>query len=283
MLTFALPGRRRIQATKPNAAGLKLLNLGCGARRHPAWTNADLAPAGDDVLHVDLRKPLPFPDREFDAVYASHVLEHLTPREAAHLLGEVRRVLRPGGIARVVVPDLEGIVREYLAAVDALDGGDDEACWRHRWMTIELLDQLVRTRPGGAMARWWSCNPVPADAFIRTRLGVQATAAIEAIRSQQAASGKPPLRPTEILHAPPTSDRKALRFSNSGDRHKWMYDRISLGELLAASGFCEPRRVTAVESRIADFPAYELDADVEGAVHKPDSLFMEAVAPTAAL
>lgn len=279
MLSFVIPGGRRIQRAKPNAAGLTLLNLGCGARRHPAWTNTDLAPTGADVLSVDLRKRLPFPDQEFDAVYASHVLEHLTPQEAKQLLVEVRRVLRAGGIARLVVPDLEGIVRDYLAALDAVDRGDDEARWQHRWMTIELLDQLVRTCAGGTMARWWSCNPVPAHDFIRKRLGVQATAAIEALHAQQTATGEPSLHPKEILHTPQVSDRRALRFSKSGERHKWMYDRISLCELLSATGFCDPRRVTALESRITDFPAYELDADRNGTTHKPDSLFMEAVAP----
>ena len=59
------------------APGSPLLNLGCGGRRHPAWTNVDLVPAGPDVIAADLRQPLPFAAGSFQAVYAAHVLEHL--------------------------------------------------------------------------------------------------------------------------------------------------------------------------------------------------------------
>jgi hypothetical protein len=162
--------------------------------------------------------------------------------------------------------------------MDAVDRGEEESRWRHRWMTIELLDQLVRTSSGGAMARWWSCDPLPAREFIHKRFGIEATAAITAIQARQATTGEAPLQPAAILLAPEADDRSVLRFFKTGERHLWMYDRISLGDLMIANGFREPRRVTASESRIADFPAYELDADSNGSVHKPDSLFMEAVA-----
>ena len=42
----------------------------------------------------DLRKPLPFEPGVFDAVYANHVFEHLTPSEAAGLAAELNRVLK---------------------------------------------------------------------------------------------------------------------------------------------------------------------------------------------
>ena len=65
------------------------------------------------VVH-DLRKPLPFPDGFAAAIYGSHVLEHLYLDEAERLLAECFRVLRPGGILRLVVPDLRAVVDEYL-------------------------------------------------------------------------------------------------------------------------------------------------------------------------
>lgn len=257
-----------------------LLNLGCGGRRHPGWTNADLTPAGPDVLAVDLRRPLPFPDDAFDAVYSSHVLEHLTPFEARGFLHEIRRVLRPGGVVRIVVPDLEGIVRGYLRTLDEAAGAADErARWRHRWMTVELLDQMVRTQSGGAMGRWWSCDPVPCLDLIEERLGAEAMTAI-ASRSGQA-DRKPP-DPAEILLAPPVGDREALAFAARGERHKWMYDRVSLADALLAAGLATPRREEATTSRIPGFAEYVLDADASGRPHKPDSLFMEAVRPKAA-
>ena len=252
----------------------RMLNLGCGKRRHPDWINADLLPAAADVVRVDLRRQLPFPTGRFDAVYASHVLEHLTPMEARSLLCEIRRVLSTTGTVRIVVPDLEGIVRSYLCELDAAAAGDEDACWRHRWMTVELLDQLVRSRPGGAMARWWSCDPVPCRDLIESRLGSEATNAIAELRSRRRV---PPTDPKAILLEPAVDDRAASKFASSGERHKWMYDRVSLAELLRECGFHDPRRVGPAESRISGFAGFGLDADADGTPHKPDSLFMEAI------
>jgi len=71
-------------------------------------------PWSSDILIHDIRKPLPFRDNSADAVYASHVLEHLYREQGQQLARECFRVLAPGGIVRLVVPDLNAIVREYL-------------------------------------------------------------------------------------------------------------------------------------------------------------------------
>lgn len=66
-----------------------------------------------DVDHrVDLRR-LPFADASYDLVYASHVLEHIDDDHAA--LSEVRRVLRPGGMAVLPVPINQETTIEYPA------------------------------------------------------------------------------------------------------------------------------------------------------------------------
>lgn len=271
--TLSSPSRSR-------AVERPLLNLGCGRRRHADWTNADLVPAGPDVQAVDLRRPLPFPAATFVAAYASHVFEHLTPAEGLALAREIARVLAPGGIVRLAVPDLEAIARAYLASLDAASAlADEPARWRHRWMTVELLDQLVRRRSGGLMRRWWSCDPVPCRDLIEQRLGAEATSAMAALAAERAARSRPPLDPASILLDEPVSDRDAARFAARGERHQWMYDRMSLADLLMAAGFVQPRPVGPVESAIADFARYQLDADAAGRPHKPDSLFMEAVRP----
>ena len=254
-----------------------LLNLGCGRRRHPDWTNTDLVPEGPDVVAVDLRRPLPFPPTTFVAAYASHVFEHLTPTEGLALAREIARVLTPGGIVRIAVPDLEGIVRAYLTSLDAATvTATEPARWRHRWMTVELLDQLVRRRSGGLMRRWWSCDPVPCRDLIEARLGAEATTAMAALAAERVVRSRPPLDPASILLDEPVSDRDAARFAARGERHQWMYDRVSLADLLVSAGFVDPRRVGPTESGIPDFARYELDADAGGRPHKPDSLFMEA-------
>lgn len=118
------------------------LNLGCGLLAAPGWINIDgswnarlakhpflrrtLSKVGvlprekseipwDSTIFIhDIRKPLPFPDDCATAVYASHVLEHLYFKEGQLLIQESFRVLSGGGILRVVVPDLQAIVREYV-------------------------------------------------------------------------------------------------------------------------------------------------------------------------
>lgn len=273
MIRFAST-RRVIAPPRPR------LNLGCGTRRHAAWTNVDLVPAGPDVIAADLRRPLPFPAGSFQAVYAAHVLEHLVPAEAGRLLAEVWRLLAPGGIVRIVVPDLEGIARAYLESLErAGSAPSPERRWEHRWMTVELLDQLVRDTPGGLMRRWWSCQPVPARGFIETRLGQEAAAGIAAVAAARRTTAGVPLEPGEIFAAEPATPRAAQRFAALGERHRWMYDHLSLGDLLDRAGFVEVGRTDAVESRIPGFPAACLDADSSGTPWKPDSLYMEGVRP----
>lgn len=64
-----------------------------------------------DVDHrVDLQS-LPFPDGSFDFVFASHVLEHVPDDRRA--LGELRRILRPGGVAVLPVPIVAPVTVEY--------------------------------------------------------------------------------------------------------------------------------------------------------------------------
>src|SRR5207302_1827164 len=99
----------------------------------------------------DVTSSLPFDDCHFDAVYHAHLLEHLPRERVPSFLGECFRVLKPGGVLRVVVPDLEQIARLYLESLEAAWDGDRDASQRYRWAMLEMYDQMVRERPGGAM------------------------------------------------------------------------------------------------------------------------------------
>ena len=85
------------------------LNLGCGSRYHPDWINIDIVPHGPEVIQHDLSRGIPLPDASCDVVYHTAVLEHMRRSDAAAFLAECYRVLKPGGIVRVGVPDLERI------------------------------------------------------------------------------------------------------------------------------------------------------------------------------
>jgi predicted SAM-dependent methyltransferase len=94
------------------------LHLGCGKRYLPGFLHIDLA----DFPHIDHRadvRDLSFlPEGAAELVYASHVLEYFDRAEAIDVLRGWRRVLKPGGVLRVAVPDFETLVGVYLRGGD---------------------------------------------------------------------------------------------------------------------------------------------------------------------
>jgi predicted SAM-dependent methyltransferase len=91
------------------------INLGCGPLPAEGWLNVD-----GDSIHADLvqilGRPLELPDGCAAVVFCEHVLEHVEyPGAARAILRDVQRVLRPGGVFRVIVPDAERAIRAYAA------------------------------------------------------------------------------------------------------------------------------------------------------------------------
>ncbi|OEU66769.1 MAG: hypothetical protein BBJ57_13680 [Desulfobacterales bacterium PC51MH44] len=66
-------------------------------------------------IHHDLAYGLPLADGVVDFLYSSHFIEHLFRKDAAHLLRESYRVLKPGGTIRISIPDLEYALSLYKA------------------------------------------------------------------------------------------------------------------------------------------------------------------------
>ena len=79
------------------------INFGCGTNRIPGWRNLD--------NDVQIDKTLPFPDNYADFVFAEHLVEHVDYYQAIEFLRECRRVLKPGGIARISVPSIENVIK----------------------------------------------------------------------------------------------------------------------------------------------------------------------------
>lgn len=156
-----------------------VVNLGCGdkASSHPHVINVDwslylrfrrnpllswLPPLVLDrrrreryfalpanIVAHDIARGLPFDDTSVEVVYHSHMLEHLDRALVPRFLAEVRRVLRPGGVHRIVVPDLEQLARVYLT--DLAQRAPDAAAWGgHDACIAEIIEQSVRREAAAA-------------------------------------------------------------------------------------------------------------------------------------
>lgn len=113
-------GARRLFAPPTLPPGPIRLNLGCGLVVIPGFVNIDQ----DPLPHVHYVRAVddlaPFADGSVELVYASHCLEHFSHLETGRVLAEWHRVLRPGGMLRVSVPDFDRLVDVYLAAERSL-------------------------------------------------------------------------------------------------------------------------------------------------------------------
>ncbi len=274
----------------------EFLNVGCGRRfsRDPRWLNVDLVPAAPEVQQIDAQHGLPFPTASFAAVYHSHVLEHLDPAAGLELLRECHRILKPGGILRVVVPDLETIARCYLARLDEARTGTPGASarYRYQWAVAELFDQIVRRSSGGAMLELLRTRDPALRAYAIERCGAEVTGIIRDLDT--AKSPAPVARRDWSLRSILRALRerwqarvmgrdlewiRRAKFAESGETHRWMYDEYSLCMALGDAGFLDAKRCTATSSKITDWAGYEIDADAAGQAFKPDSLYVEAVKP----
>jgi SAM-dependent methyltransferase len=121
----------------------------------------------DNVLVHDLRKGIPFPSNSVDVVYHSHLLEHLERSAAEHFLTEVHRVLVPGGIHRLVVPDLELLARNYLEHIELCTRNPEDSP-AHDQFVARIIEQCVRTESAGTREqrplRKWLENSLLGDA-----------------------------------------------------------------------------------------------------------------------
>jgi predicted SAM-dependent methyltransferase len=95
------------------ASAPRRLHLGCGRRRAEGWTNVDIcfSPATDFM--DDVRNLGRVPTGWADEVYACHVLEHFDFAECKRVLATWTRVLKPGGLLRISVPDMDRITAIY--------------------------------------------------------------------------------------------------------------------------------------------------------------------------
>jgi len=92
------------------------------------------------VHWLNITKRFPIPDSSFKYAFSSHVIEHLYVEQALQCMKEVHRVLAPGGIVRVAVPDLDRMVSQYDVnrpndfCNAIFESGSKRDKNRHHWM-----------------------------------------------------------------------------------------------------------------------------------------------------
>jgi SAM-dependent methyltransferase len=238
-----------------------ILNLGCGTRTstHPDVVNVDwslniriknsrplrlavlplldarrrsrLDQMGGRLLAHDLSRGIPFESGSVDAVYHSHVLEHLDRPVARGFLNETLRVLKPGGICRIVVPDFEFLCRAYVEHVDRCQREPAQAA-SHEDFVEGVLEQSVRREAAGA-------------------------------------SGRKGL--ARLLDHIVLGDAR-----RRGETHQWMYDRITLPQILTGLGYTNVAVQSWTSSRILGWQEIGLDRNENGGEYVPHSLYVEA-------
>ena len=92
------------------------LDIGAGDVSRPGWITLDISDGCD--LYWDLRRGIPFPDASVQRVYSSHLFEHMDYESGQRLLGEVLRVLKPGGHISVCVPNARLYIDAYLGVAE---------------------------------------------------------------------------------------------------------------------------------------------------------------------
>ena len=268
------------------------VNLACGDVfvTGDGWVNLDYLASTEAVRSVDLLGRLPFPDDHAELVYSSHFIEHIPRDKVLGFLAECRRILAPGGVLRLVLPDLENLCRAYLSHRER---GEHEQA---DFVVLEMIDQCVRRESGGELARYYrmlQSSPEEHAAlieFVRERTGMN--------NSTNASVGPPNARRLTIAYLARAIQRrveriwtlsvlqllpKAYRTQNVslsavGERHHWLWDFEQLRAELERVGFQSVTRCTASESRFDFFPFHSLDLDAQGRPRKgSQSLFIEAI------
>ena len=265
------------------------LNFGCGKRFSDDWINIDFHSDDSRVQRVNLLSGFPFSDGTFQSVYSSHVLEHFDRTQGRFLLKESYRVLRKGGILRIVVPDLQGSCLEYMRILQLPDGTEKRKLYP--WIILELLDQMVRNTPAGEMGAFMNEVMNSTDKELKEYIRFRTENTNFAPHQRQNLASKikkitPQKLATKLSYwylrfisylIPKTLRSMVFVQTCVGERHRWMYDEYGLKILFEEIGFSEIRRVQFNDSNITNFNSYHLDCNPDGHPYKNNSLYMEGI------
>ena len=137
------------------------LHLGCGPVDYPGFINIDKYPF-QHVHYLRNVKRLPhFKNESADLIYISHCLEHFSYLEVPGILNEYYRVLKPGGILRISVPDFDKILTIYekeqtIESIEqrVLGGHDYKFNFHYAIFNQSYLEKLLTSAGFGTVKNW---------------------------------------------------------------------------------------------------------------------------------
>jgi SAM-dependent methyltransferase len=94
--------------------GTKRLNWGCGSNPVAGWINSDRKVGVGIELSCDIRDGLPLENDSIDYIVSIHALPEVPYPNLVPVLRELRRVLKPNGVLRLSLPDLDKGIQAYL-------------------------------------------------------------------------------------------------------------------------------------------------------------------------
>jgi SAM-dependent methyltransferase len=151
------------------------LNLGCGTHKRNGFINIDAGEYCCPDLVADVLS-LPYDDNYADEIYAGHLMEHFKPSQIITALREWRRVLKPGGVIIIVIPDFikawslhmtrDLTWEEINGVIFGMDSNGEEYEDRHKQLcSEEHTGPLIKLVFGnvenlGNEAEGTMCNPI---------------------------------------------------------------------------------------------------------------------------
>ena len=233
---------------------VKLVNIACGDVyiKNNNWINLDIISSNKHVKQTNLLKELPFLDNSVDAIYCSHFLEHIPIEKVPNFLYECFRILKKGGVLRLVLPDFEALSKEYLKQIKLKNR------IKSKIVLLTIFDQCVRKRPGGMLNEFYNDlltkkkEKISEIKYLKYLNGVDFEKKIKHKRDIIFYQQKILLFIKStffniwikfiMIFLPKAFKAQNVSLARIGELHHWVWDYFSLSDYLVKAGFSKTVR-----------------------------------------
>ena len=243
------------------------LNIACGEHFiiNEEWINLDYEAISPHVIKCDILNNLPLKENSASNIYTSHFVEHIPYSKLNSFLKNCFKILSPGGVIRIITPDFNEMCESYIKAIK-----DDEK-ETAEFIKIEILDQLVRVKKGGALKNKFN-EYIKFDNkkminVVRKRLGCD-------LKKNDNSKNLPKKGINQRIFSkifntyinlvsyllPKAFRTQNVKFTSVGENHTWIWDNVDLSSELLKVGFTNIINKDINESGIENYP-YELDIE----------------------